>query len=70
MKSAVRHPPSAVRFRVLQTPVQCKVRCSLLFKATLLLAGSASNSRFFCCRGGHGSKHAYMRTTKRPAKKQ
>ena len=41
--SAIRHPPStsAVRFRVLQTPFQCKVRCSLLFKATLLLAGSA-----------------------------
>ena len=41
--SAIRHPPStsAVRFRVLQTPFQCKVRCSLLFKARLLLAGSA-----------------------------
>ena len=41
--SAIRHPPStsAVRFHVLQTPFQCKVRCSLLFKATLLLAGSA-----------------------------
>lgn len=41
-----------------------KVRCSLLFEATLLPAGSASNSRLFCCHGSHGSKHTCKENNK------
>ena len=44
-------------YKLLHGLFHCKVRCSLLYKATLLLAGSASNSRLFCCRGSQGSKH-------------
>ena len=44
-------------YKLLHGLFHCKVRCSLLYKATLLLAGSASNSRLFCCHGSQGSKH-------------